>query len=201
MNAMQFYLALDLELNNAKDGSTLNPKIIQVGVAIGTVDHYDEKCIIKKKWYLDPHEPIFPFITELTGITDQDIREKAVSHQQVAKELGELIAYYKPFVNPVVWGGADSRELKQEMLERNVPFPYFGRREIDVKTWWLLHKISKSQGLTGGLRSALTYFKMHFEGEQHRADDDAFNTLRLFFKMIEVQSHFNQVIELVKRNC
>jgi len=40
MNATEYYLALDLELNNAEDGSTPNPPIIQVGVAIGTWDHY-----------------------------------------------------------------------------------------------------------------------------------------------------------------
>ena len=64
MNTTQNYLSLDLELNNAEDGSTPNPKIIQVGVAVGSYEDYLHGELYKEKWYIDPQEPIFPFITE-----------------------------------------------------------------------------------------------------------------------------------------
>ena len=198
MIATEYYLALDLELNNAEDGSTSNPPIIQIGVAIGTFDHYTDNSIITKKWYLNPNEPIYPFITNLTGITDEDILTKSVTHEVLAEELGALIREYKPFINPVTWGGGDSTELKQEFVDRNIAFPFFGRRWIDVKTWYILRMIAAGKRPAGGLRSAMGLYKMHFDGTPHRADVDALNTLRLFFKIVDLQSRTQYIINTVK---
>ena len=198
MIATEYYLALDLELNNAEDGSTSNPPIIQIGVAIGTFDHYTDNSIITKKWYLNPNEPIYPFITNLTGITDEDILTKSVTHEVLAEELGALIREYKPFINPVTWGGGDSTELKQEFVDRNIAFPFFGRRWIDVKTWYILRMIAAGKRPAGGLRSAMGLYKMKFEGTPHRADVDALNTLRLFFKIVDLQSRTQYIINTVK---
>ena len=70
MNAVQNYIALDLELNNAPDNSTPNPKIIQVGVAIGSWDHYEDDAIITRKWYLDPEAVSY---THLTLPTNREV--------------------------------------------------------------------------------------------------------------------------------
>jgi len=198
MIATDYYLALDLEFNNAEDGSTSNPPIIQVGVAIGTYDHYTDNSIITKKWYLNPNESIYPFITKLTGITDEDILTKSVTHKVLAEELGELLKEYKPFVNPVTWGGGDSTELKQEFDDHGISFPFFGRRWIDVKTWYVLRMIAAGKRPAGGLRSAMGIYKMNFEGTPHRADDDALNTLRLFFRILDLQTQTQHVISLAK---
>jgi inhibitor of KinA sporulation pathway (predicted exonuclease) len=198
MNAFQYFFALDLELNNSDNGTTPNPPIIQVGIAIGTWDHYAENQISKYKWYLDPGEPILPFITNLTGITDEDIRTKSVPWDQMAFELSTIIRNLQPFTNPITWGGGDSTELLTEFKKRNIDFPHFGHRWIDVKTWYVLHRLAKSQSAKGGLRSAMSYYNMHFEGEPHRADDDALNTLRLFFNIMDQQSKVNTVIKMAK---
>ena len=198
MIATEYYLSLDLELNNAEDSSTPNPPIIQVGVAIGTYDHYTDNSIITKKWYLNPNEPIYPFITNLTGITDEDVLTKSVTHEVLAEELGALIREYNPFINPVTWGGGDSIELKQEFKDRNIPFPFFGRRWIDVKTWYILRMIAAGKRPSGGLRSAMGIYKINFEGTPHRADDDALYTLRLFFKIVDLQTKSQYIINLAK---
>lgn len=176
----QRFLALDLELNQPSG------KIIQVGIAIGKVDDRFENYFTKK-WYIDPNEPIDQFIIDLTGITDSDIRANCVSHETVARELGELIREHNCFINPVTWGGGDSRELLDEFSQRCVDFPHFGRRWIDVKTWYTLMMFARGKNPTGGLASAMGAFKLHFKGAQHRADIDAVNTLALFFKIIERQ--------------
>lgn len=195
MDQKQCYFSLDLELNNAQDNTTVHPKIIQVGVAIGSYLNYKNNSIAKYKWYLDPQEPIFEFITSLTGISNEDILKNAVPHEQVAKEIGELIEAHQCFINPISWGGGDSTELKLEFKNRGVHFPYFGRRWIDVKTWYTLHMLAIGKKPSGGLSSALASFKLHFDGIPHRADDDAFNTLRLFFEMMQRQ---HQIYQLVK---
>ena len=198
MNKNQTYVALDLELNNAKDGSTPNPKIIQVGIAWGSFDDYTDNTIQIEKWYIDPKEPIYPEITELTGITDFDISEYSVSHEQVANELSLILKKHDCFVNPVTWGGGDSTELLKEFGDNNIVFPHFGRRWIDVKTWYIYNRISLGLSFTGGLSKTLPKFGIHFNGTPHRADIDAYNTLRLFYAMIERQSKMEQLLNYSK---
>ena len=187
------YLALDLELNNAPDHSTPDPKIIQVGIAIG-----EPWAITTRSWYVNPHETIYPFITQLTGITDHHVEHESVPLDVVAKELSELIQQYKPFVNPVTWGGGDMPALLGAFYSYGCHFPHFGRRWIDVKTWYTLHMLSKYKKPNGGLKSAMTEFGLHFEGTAHRADVDAKNTLQLFYKILERQRKHNDVVKLAK---
>jgi DNA polymerase III epsilon subunit-like protein len=173
------FLSLDLELNNAPDNTTPNPKIIEVGVSIGDLELSDDTFKVFH-WYLDPREPIYPNITELTGITDEDISNRAVSHETCAQELSDLIAEHKCFVNPVTWGGGDSVALLKEFRDRGITFNHFGRRWIDVKTYHVMRSIAIGGSYKGGLSSVMGRYRLPFKGTPHRAHIDAFNTLRLF---------------------
>jgi ATP-dependent DNA helicase DinG len=124
------YFALDLELNNKNDGTTC--KIIQVGVAVGSP--FNPENIKTWSWYLNPQEPITPFITQLTGITDEVVKTQSVSYSTLAEELGSVLKEYNVFCNPITWGQGDAQELKDELKQNGVKFPFFGRRIIDVKT-------------------------------------------------------------------
>jgi len=185
------FLALDLELNQPSG------KIIQVGVAIGDKNTRFEDYVVRK-WYINPQEPISEFITDLTGITDSDIRAEAYSHEYVARELSELIREHKVFVNPVTWGGGDSVELLAEFCKNHADFPHFGRRWIDVKTWYTYLMLTRAKQPSGGLASAMGYFKLHFKGKAHRADVDAANTLALFFKLLERQAQLESILDSAK---
>jgi inhibitor of KinA sporulation pathway (predicted exonuclease) len=185
------FLALDLELNQPSN------RIIQVGIAIGNALQSEEEYVVKK-WYLEPYEPIAEHITALTGITDRDIGTYAVSHEFMAQELAELITEHDCFVNPVTWGGGDSSELLEEIRNRNIHFPHFGRRWIDVKTFYTYIMLSRGKNPSGGLSSAMGAFKLPFKGEAHRADVDAFNTLRFFFALLERQESFETIATLAK---
>jgi len=185
------FLALDLESNQPSG------KIIQVGVAIGSVKDRFEDYVVRK-WYIDPQEPISEFINDLTGITDADIRAEAYSHEHVARELGELIKEHKPFTNPVVWGGGDSSELLAEFCKNHADFPHFGRRWIDVKTFYTYLMLTRGKAPSGGLSSAMGYFKLQFRGKAHRADVDAQNTLALFFKLLERQAKLESILDSAK---
>lgn len=185
----QKYIAIDLELNNKRDGT--QPKIIQVGAAVGNPWGSDSS-ILTYSWYLDPQEPIDPFITNLTGITNEIIREESISHDAVAGRLSGLIKSNQCFVNPITWGGSghlsDAEELKNEFSERNIDFPHFGRRIIDVKTLYVFHQLAKEKSTSNGLKKAMRSCGLTFEGEAHRADVDAYNTLRFFFYFLRSQS-------------
>jgi inhibitor of KinA sporulation pathway (predicted exonuclease) len=190
----QNYFSLDLELNNKQDGTT--PRIIQVGVSVGSPVRPDD--IKTFSWYLDPEEEITPFITKLTGIDNQLIKEKAVPHQIVAEELGALININKCFVNPVTWGQGDADELKAEFRERNIHFPFFGRRIFDVKTLYVFNQMVQGKSPSGGLRKSMLSYGLTFEGQSHRAEIDALNTLLFFFYFLEKQRKFEEYKELMR---
>lgn len=185
------FLALDLELNQPSQ------RIIQVGVALGRRLQSEEEYIVKQ-WLISPEEPLAPAITELTGITEQDLQERAVPWEQMAQELLALIQEHKPFVNPVTWGGGDSVELLQALAEQQIAFPAFGRRWIDCKTYHVFSALSQGKNPSGGLRSVMGRYGLTFRGVPHRADVDALNTLRLFFKLLSRQATLEAVVSLSK---
>lgn len=185
------FMALDLELNQPSQ------RIIQVGVALGRRLQSEEEYVVKQ-WLLSPGEPLAPAITTLTGITEQDLQERAVSWEQMAQELLALIQEHKPFVNPVTWGGGDSAELLQALAERQITFPAFGRRWIDCKTYHVFSALAQGKSPSGGLRSVMSRYGLTFQGTPHRADTDALNTLRLFFKLLSRQATLEAVVTLSK---
>lgn len=192
------YFSLDLELNNKNDGTT--PRIIQVGVAWGSPIRPEE--IETYSWYLDPEENITPFITQLTGITDEIIQEKSVDHKTVAQELGDILTQNQVFTNPLVWGGnnkfSDATELKDEFRERGIHFPYFGRRVIDVKTLYVFNQMVRGKTPSGGLRKSMISYGLDFIGQSHNAEYDSLNTLRFFFYFLQRQKMFENYKELMK---
>ena len=38
----------------------------------------------------------------------------------------------------------------------------------------------------GGLAKSMNKFGLSFQGTKHRADDDALNTMRIYFKLLEI---------------
>lgn len=186
-----FFLALDLELNQPSQ------KIIQVGVAIGGRLQSEEEYVVRQ-WLLSPEEPLAPEIVALTGITEEDLSQRAVTWEQMASELLALIEQYKPFVNPVTWGGGDSLELLTALAEKGIAFPAFGRRWIDCKTFHVFATLSRGKNPSGGLRSIMGRYGLTFKGAPHRADVDAYNTLRLFFRLLERQLVSELILEMAR---
>ena len=184
------YFALDLELNARKE--PFAPKIIQVGVAVGNPNFPGE--IETASWFLNPFEPIDPFITKLTGISDETIELNAVTHDTLAKELGDFLSTHQAFVNPVTWGQGDAQELLSEFKQRGIHFPFFGRRIIDVKTIFVFLEMVNGRSPSGGLSKSMAKYKIPFQGVPHRADQDALNTLRFFFHLIGRQETLESAI-------
>jgi inhibitor of KinA sporulation pathway (predicted exonuclease) len=189
----QRYVALDLEYNQPSG------TIIQVGVAIGSSSQNQQQYIVRR-WNLQVDESISEFITQLTGITNEDC-SAGVTLAQCAKELGDLLREQEVFVNPVTWGGGDSADLLRTFAQAQIEFHHFGRRWIDVKTWTTLLSLARTRTATiqhGGLSKAMARYKLQFVGKAHRADVDALNTLRLFFAILDRQRTLEGCVAQIK---
>lgn len=194
MRSEQLYLALDLELDKGD--------VIEVGVVLGSASS-PANTWVKRSWLISPRhgQPLDQRITTLTGITQTDIDRHSVDHARVKQELIELIGQYRPFVNPVQWGLGDAQELLAELDDMTgAPAPVFGRRVIDVKHHYLFIEAACGRSLSGGLRRAMARHGLEFIGRPHRATDDAFNTLRFYFHLLNRQHHLESFLSWSK-NC
>ena len=193
----KYFFALDLEMNQAEN-SAHTGKIIQVGLAIGNLEQNIKEYELFD-WYVDPNEKIYPRITELTGITNQDIQEKSTHLEDIYNKINERIYHYNCYPNPVVWGAGDTSLLKQTFIEQLGYCKMFGHRDIDVKTLNTFFQLSKDKSTSSSLKSALSNIKIKFEGEAHRAHHDAANTLFLFSELVKRQRATNKIFEEAAR--
>jgi inhibitor of KinA sporulation pathway (predicted exonuclease) len=193
----KYFFALDLEMNQAEN-SAHTGKIIQVGLAIGNLEQNIKEYELFD-WYVDPNEKIYPRITELTGITNQDIQEKSTHLENIYNKINERIYHYNCYPNPVVWGAGDTSLLKQTFLDQLGYCKMFGHRDIDVKTLHTFFQLSKEKPTSSSLKSALSNIKIKFEGEPHRAHHDAANTLFLFSELVKRQRTTNKIFEEAAR--
>lgn len=189
------YFALDLEYNS--DGKETSD-IIQVGLAVGSPQkgvYFKVSFLVKPK----QHNVILnSFITELTGISQEEYDKKAVYWNVVVDYIRNLHESYDLFVNPVTWGLSDANDLTQTVKKEGLDFPFFGRRIIDVKHLFLFIEAAKGRAMSGGLRSAMGKHKLQFAGTPHRADADAYNTLRFFFFLLKRQNILEDSVNRLK---
>lgn len=170
-------ISLDLEMN--KPSGT----IIQVGAVVGSLVTGDvietySTCIFTE-------EKIDPFITDLTGIRNDDVIV-GCSLYQAYNNLKDLHARYDCFRNPLTWGGGDSQELKTQLHVPDNEMFLFGRRWIDVKTVFITYQIANGLPRQAGLGKAMNKLGMEFKGTKHNAVDDAINTFRIYLKLLEL---------------
>lgn len=167
---------LDLEMNQPSG------KIIQIGAVIG--DTLSGVISNRIRIYVNPGEPIAMFITDLCGISQEQINQQGMPLDEAYLLLKE---FHKEsdFINPVTWGGSDSQEIFQQLSEKVREDWCFGRRWIDAKTVAVSRMIAKNNKVhSGGLSSTMSSYKLKFNGRKHDAQDDAENTFRMYYHML-----------------
>ena len=182
---MTSLFALDLEMNQPSGN------IIQIGAAVGnedrTVDTFSQVINLK---LLYPKEDITEYIESLTGITNKRMNEEGVFLNEGYKNLVSFYMKYKDslsYPNPLTWGGGDTLVLKKQVEaigSNDMEWP-FGRRWHDVKTLFVSYRMATGQKTQSGLARAMVKLGMNFDGKKHDATDDAANTIRIYFKLLE----------------
>lgn len=179
MKPIEVFTSLDLEMNQPSG------KIIQIGACVGNIR--TGQVFEKLSVFVDPGEPIAPFITELTKITNDDVRNSGTLEEAYGK-LKRMHQNYDAFVNAITWGGGDSQELGNQLKAENPHFEgwCFGRRWLDTKTLFVSWRFANGQPIQGGLARSMTKVGLKFEGQKHNATDDAINTFRMYIAMLNL---------------
>ncbi len=172
-------LSFDLELNQDPSG----PKIIEIGACVGSLD--TGTVLESYSAFVNPHQPITEFITQLTSITQADV-DNAGSVEEAYQGMITLAKRYDCLTLPIVWGGGDGRAIRAE-LPPGVEW-LLGRRELDVESVFQAYQMAKGEKVQAGLSKAMTRLDLQFKGKKHRADQDAINTFVIYWTLLK---HFH----------
>lgn len=167
--------SLDLEYNQPSN------TIIQVGYVIGNLK--SGEIIEKKQHNVYTEEDINPYITTLTGITTEDVRN-GENLVDIYQEIKDLHIRYNCFRNCLTWGGGDSLDLRSS-LDLDDEMFVFGRRWVDVKTLFVSYCFANNMKTQSGLAKSLIRMGSKFEGNKHTAADDAYNTFLMYRILLE----------------
>ena len=121
---------------------------------------------------LNPEEPIPPFVTQLTGISNEDVKDKP-TFKQIAKQLGDMFSGcdFGGFNS----NGYDIPLLAEEFLRAGIDFDFSKCRMIDAMN--IFRKMERRN-----LAAAYKFYcgrKMEDDFEAHRADEDTEATYRV----------------------
>lgn len=181
-------LFLDLE------GTQYHHEIIEIGAILVSLD--DEKRIDRSipfkhfKVYCKPHEEVGKVVTDLTGITEDIISEKAVDYTTANKMLTKILGTFDSNLRVVVFGNLDKTMLKYTAS-------FYSLGDVAFSTSWFLAKriwdfstfISRyvvnmeNGGKAFSQLKLMEIFSVFPCGQAHDSYNDAFNLLNLYDKV------------------
>lgn len=182
----RYLMALDLEMNQPSNS------IVQIGIAVGDLE--TKQVVYSESINVYQPEQVTEYITKLTGITQADVDAGAPLLDAYAKVF-VIHKQYNCLMNPVTWGGGDSELLRKQLGFTDTSW-IFGRRWIDVKTLFVSRCIARGEKIQSGLAKSLTRVGLQFVGSKHNAGDDAVNTMRMYFKMLEEFRNASRILDL-----
>jgi len=180
------YIVFDLEFNQNisslqdfdKKGLQYPFEIIQIGAVkldleFNVIDSFNR--------YVRPsiYSSILPFITELTGITtEQLLAEK--SFPEIYKEFVEFID--DPNSIFCIWGMSDIKELYKNVEYHGLNLKFLPRMFINLQPYVSLH-MKFSQKKLMRLQHVVEMLEIPILNEFHNALNDAYYTSRIFKKI------------------
>jgi len=152
-------------------------EIIEIGVCVLDTKLLD---ISRKRSYIVKPKlsKISAFCTQLTGHTPKSMKGGIPfgdACNKLAKEYGTKNRVWAS------WGDSDRLHFRKECAEKGAEYP-FGEAHINLSDLFVL---SMGESKRVKVSNALDMFGMKFEGKPHRGDDDAYNTARVFGRLLE----------------
>lgn len=174
------FLILDLEAT-CWQGNVMDREQEVIEIGAYRLDGYGE-WVDQFQAFVRPvlHPRLSPYCIDLTGI-QQDQVSKAKPFSQV---FADFEAWYFDVDTPHVmctWGAGDKDLLIEESHRHDMDSAFLPHC-INLKTQFAtIHQLPKVIGLL----KAVEFSDLEFEGQHHRALDDAYNTARLFKQYLD----------------
>ena len=180
---MPHWLVIDLEATTDDGGWPLSDmEVIELGASVVTragreVDHF-------QRFIRPQRRPLLtPFCRQLTRISQADIDSAAPLVQvwaQFERWLGQHLPKLEGWAS---WGDYDRKQLQQEWQQKKLDSALARLPHMNLK-----QQFAQARQLrrAPGLNSALQLAGMQFNGQQHRALEDARNTARLLPLILKV---------------
>lgn len=181
MNTTNEILVIDLEATcweNERIPIGQNVDIIEIGIC--KLDLQSKVISQKQSIYVIPERSeINEFCTKLTGITPKLIEEKGIYFEEACEKI--IDEYHSENLAWAGFGNFDKEQIFEQCDWLGIEIP-FGGEYLNVmeefRDHFSLHKMI-------GLKRALEYLKMDFEGNHHSGADDAYNAAKILQKILE----------------
>lgn len=147
-------------------------EIIELGVCFLNLKTMEPEQ--KTSYYIRPvRSGVSKFCTELTGITEELLKEKGIPFQDaINKFKKEFAPSHRTWMS---WGAYDRVELLKQCNRNHVDYP-MGRNHVNAKNLYALRfGLSKELGMARALKHA----GLELEGRHHSGADDAWNIAKL----------------------
>lgn len=140
--------------------------------------------------FVDPGEEITEYITNLTGITNENVKG-APKILEAYLALKDFHRKHKCFKNAIVWGSGTRNDASvihqeayptKELQDENHNF--LGFRVLDTKTLFQSMQVHNNKTVRGGLKATCDRLGIGFEGQAHTALADAINTFRVWHFLV-----------------
>lgn len=152
-------------------------EIIEVGICVIDLTSKDKAIRNRHSWLVKPeNSDVSEYCTSITGLTQKDL-ELAPTFGEVYKQISEKYSSASPWA---AWGNWDHKMLNAQCAELGlkplVNGTFFNLKALSAV---LLGNIKES-----GLGATISALGMQFEGEPHRALDDAINAAKVGRKIM-----------------
>lgn len=175
---------LDLE------GTQFSHEMIEIGAYKCTLksDGHFKKIMPGFKSYVRAKEHIGHFVTELTGITEQKLKEEGLPLRVVLQSFKEYVGRDWEKTLFVTFGSHDKKIISESIMH-NLDADKNLTSHMIHSNWdfsdWLSRYIRDANGNTYSLTNFLKRFGVEFEGKAHDALVDAYNLAMLYQAVLD----------------
>lgn len=176
----------DLEMNQPSN------KIIEIGAVTYNLKLGNK--LASFHCHVNPHEILNPTITTLTGIQ----QEQVDAAQEIKYALREFFDWFimQGCGGKLVCWGQDALLIRRVARELGMEVPKI--LELNFKEMFKWTKAARRLPEKGGLAASMKELRMEFEGEPHRALNDADNLARLGVTQFKILESIFRIRDVVK---
>lgn len=124
------------------------------------------------------HPRLSFFCTNLTNINQKQI-DRADTFAQVIEDFQDWAEIFYEDYRLCAWGGFDERMLRQDCILHDMETDWIDNKCLNIKRQFQEIKRLKQPW---GLKKSVEKLGMEFEGEAHRAINDALNLAKVFLE-------------------